>query len=397
MERVWSKFGSKFYNCHQKSIKIFFAAISIRMAVYLLSVIVMALFGDYQNGITFSDFLEAWKRWDSAHYLNIADNGYRGAIENGEHIFLVFYPLYPWLIKILSFVFKDMRLCGVIISTVCFGIGSVYFVKCVERELGEKVAVNSFIALSLFPFGFFMGSIATESLFYMVCMIFFYKLRNHRYGEVAFWGFLACLTKVQGLLLAFAVLVELFYSENGISLLINHEWKNFWRRVLKPGLLAANMLWGFGVYLLINYTVEGDPFRFMYYQKYHWNNGFSPIWATVHYVFDNALETWFTSTGMALWVPEAILFFVYIWGIYYLYKQKVRPTYQIYLIVFFLLTYSSSWLISAGRYTLCAYPLFMAEALFIEKHPRLKYMLYTLSAVLMTVYYIGYFSWKHIM
>ena len=82
-----------------RSIRIFAGAILIRILVYLVSVCVMAVFGDYGEGITFSDFLEAWKRWDSAHYLNIAQNGYGGAIEDGKHLFLVFFPLYPWLIR----------------------------------------------------------------------------------------------------------------------------------------------------------------------------------------------------------------------------------------------------------------------------------------------------------
>lgn len=68
------------------------------------------------------------------------------------------------------------------------------------------------------------------------------------------------------------------------------------------------MLFGFVVYLLINYQVEGDPFRFLYYQSNHWYNGFAPIWTTLHYIIQNAITDWYTSTGMCLWVPELVLF-----------------------------------------------------------------------------------------
>ena len=79
-----------FFCGNAKEIRILGAAIGLRIAIYLFSVCVMAIFGDYANEITFSDFLEAWKRWDSYHYINIAQNGYSGAIENSEHIFWYF-------------------------------------------------------------------------------------------------------------------------------------------------------------------------------------------------------------------------------------------------------------------------------------------------------------------
>lgn len=51
----------------------------------------------------FSDFLEVWKRWDSQHYLNIAENGYAGAIENGEHIFWCFIRYCLGFCAVLAF------------------------------------------------------------------------------------------------------------------------------------------------------------------------------------------------------------------------------------------------------------------------------------------------------
>lgn len=377
--------------------KIFCAAICFRIVFYLFSVVVMAVMGDYSGGITFSDFLEVWKRWDSQHYLNIAENGYAGAIENGEHIFLVFYPLLPWLLRCLAVIFHDLRFCGILLSTICYGIGCIFFYKTAEKEFDKDVALTATIAISVFPFGFFFGSIMTESLFFAIASAFLYYVRQHRWSLVALLGFLACLTKVQGLLLAFAVLVELFYSENGIALLRGRKWKDFLRKVILPGCQAALMLLGFVVYLLINYQVEGDPFRFLYYQSNHWYNGFAPIWSTLQYIIQNAVTGWYTSTGMSLWVPELVLFFVYIVGIVYGFRRKIRPMYLAYLIVFFLLTYSSSWLISAGRYTLSALPLFFLAGDWLQRHEKWKLPILLLSSMLMMLYFVGYFSWKQIM
>lgn len=386
-----------FYKKHAKIIKIIGAAIGFRIVIYLVSVCVMAIFGDYTSEITFSDFLETWKRWDSSHYINIAENGYGGAIENGEHIFLVFYPLYPWLMKLLSLLVRDIRFCGILISVVCYAIGCVYFYKITEDEFGDEIAENALLLISVFPFAFFFGSIATESLFFALSTCFFYYLKKHKWNKVAVLGMLACMTKTQGLLLTIPVLVELFYFKRGFQIIKRRNFREFLKRIIYPGTVAATMLFGFLVYLFINYIVEGDPFRFMYYQKNHWGNSLCPIWETIKYVNENAVTGWYTSTGMSLWMPELILFSVYIMAIVYGICNKIRPMYMSYLIAFFVLTYSSTWLLSAGRYTLNAFPLFMLLGEFVVKHKKSKIPIAVLSSMLMMIYMIGYFQWKQIM
>ncbi len=380
-----------------RSIRIFAGAILIRILVYLVSVCVMAVFGDYGEGITFSDFLEAWKRWDSAHYLNIAQNGYGGAIEDGKHLFLVFFPLYPWLIRALHMLVGDYRLAGILISTVCFGIGNVFLDKLMRLEFGQEEAGRAAAALAVFPFSFFFGSIMTESLYFAILSAFFWFLRRHRWTGVAAVGFLACLTKVQGVLLAFCVVVELFYDRHGFLLLAKGKWRSFVREILWPGLRCVPMVGGLLVYLYVNYAVEGDPLRFLYYQRTHWNNSLTPIWNTFSYVRAYAADSWFTSAGMSLWVPELVLFFLYLAVIVYGFRKRLRPVYLVYLTLYFLLTYSSTWLISAGRYTLSALPLFMLGGKFFADHRKAGEILLPVSLMLMMVYMIGCYQWKQIM
>ena len=70
---------------------------------------------------------------------------------------------------------------------------------------------------------------------------------------------------------------------------------------------------------------------------------------------------------------------------------------MVYLIAFFLLTYSSTWLISAGRYTLSALPLFMLGGKYLTDHKRAGEILLAVSLMLMMVYMIGCYQWKQIM
>lgn len=396
-ESKMDKIILSFYNKYAKEIKIFGAAIGFRIVVYLFSVCVMAIFGEYADGISFSDFLETWKRWDSAHYINIAQNGYSGAIENGEHIFLVFYPLYPWILRVLSMLIYDIRYCGILASTISFAAGCIFFYKITENEFGDEAAENALLLISVFPFAFFFGSIATESLFFALSSGFFYYLRKHKWDKVAVLGMLACMTKPQGLLLTIPVIVELFYFKRGFRIIKRGNWKEFFKRIVYPGLVASTMLFGFLIYLLINYTVEGNPFRFMYYQKNHWGNSLCPIWKTIKYVKEYAVTGWYTSTGMSMWVPELILFFIYIMAIVYGICKKMRPMNMVYLITFFVLTYSSTWLLSAGRYTVNALPLFMLFGKFTAEHKKSRMPIAVLSGMMMMIYMIGFYQWKQIM
>ncbi len=373
------------------------SAILFRMLIYVVSVFLMGITGTYENPLTMNDFLAAWTRWDGYAYLRIAEGGYAGNLFDGQYLDVVFYPLYPWLIRIVAVVFRNYQLSGLLISTICYGLGCVYFDKLLTEEYGEEVSKNALILLSAFPFAFFFGAIMTESLFFFLLAAFLYYLRKHAWFQCALVGFFLCMTKVQGMLLTLAVIAELFYSYHGFRLIKEGKWKQFGKDIILNGLKCVPMVGGILIYLLVNYLITGNAFMFMTYQKSNWHNGLYPIWETISYVFDYVKGGWYTSTGMSLWVPEFLLFFVYIIVIAYSFNKKMRPAYLTYFVTFFILTYSSSWLISGGRYTLSALPMFMAGGIFISEHPRWKMPLCVLSYSLMMVYMTGYYLGKQIM
>lgn len=382
---------------NRRAVTVFLFAILFRLMLYAASVCMMAVTGDYQNGITFSDFLEAWKRWDGSAYLRIAENGYRGYQEEGQFLDIVFFPLYPWLIRLVALLAGDYRLSALLVSLFGYGIGCVYFDKIVCMEFGEEEGENALCALAVFPFSFFFGAMMTEALFLAVSAGFLYYLRKHCLGRAALFGFFACLTKLQGMLLPLCVIAELLCSGHGIVLLRQKNWKGFREKILWPGIRCVPMVFGFFIYLWMNYCVEGNPFRFLYYQKNHWMHTLGPVWDTVSYIRYYAGENWYNATGMGLWIPQLILFFVYLIGMGYGLWKKMRPVYLVYLAAFFLLTYSSTWLISGGRYTLSALPLFMLAGKFLTEHKKIGKLVLSFSFALMMIYLVGYYQWKQIM
>lgn len=381
----------------KEALSIVVMAVGFRLVVFLLSVIFMNIMGNFENGFSWNLVLDNWCRWDSPHYIDIARLGYRGAVENGEHLFLVFYPLLPWCMRLVHLLIADYRVCGLLVNVLCYAVGCLYFYRLTEREYDSETAKYGVLSLSLFPFGFFFGAIHTESLFLLISSAFLYYLRQHRWVLVVFFGFLACLTKTQGMLLAVAVAFELFSSEQVIHRVKSKDWQGIVKKILLPGIFCALMLLGFAVYLGINRYVEGDPFRFLYYQKNHWYNEFSPLWRAIPNVLRYLKANLHTSVGMCIWIPYMAVFLLWTLWIIYGIKEKMRSSYFFYMVALFFVTFSLSWPISSSRYTLCAVPGFMLTGRFLSKHGRLRIPVLVISSMLMTIYMAGFLSGKQIM
>ena len=66
--------------------------------------------GNNMGGLTGS--LEIWNRWDSLNYLKLAQFGY------SDGPLLVFYPLYPWVIRFLTVLTGNYLVSAILISTI---------------------------------------------------------------------------------------------------------------------------------------------------------------------------------------------------------------------------------------------------------------------------------------
>ena len=71
-------------------VKAFLYALIFRIGIYIAGVAIAMIFSDDVK-YSFSDFLAGWNRWDSQHYIELAQKGYANCIENGQHLFLVFF------------------------------------------------------------------------------------------------------------------------------------------------------------------------------------------------------------------------------------------------------------------------------------------------------------------
>lgn len=378
-------------------LQIFLTALAFRIFMYLVSALVMAFQAGEGASLGLEEFLAGWCKWDANHYINIATNGYTGAIEDGQHLFLVFFPLYPYLMSFLHLIFSDIRFVGMLISTLAYAGGCVYMYRLVRLDYSEKTAWNSIILLSLFPFSFFFGGIMTEGVFFLISAAMLYYIRDHKWWIAIGFGILATMTRMQGVLLAVPAAIELLILYDPIKMVKTRDFSNL-KYLLGRGFSFLLMFLGTAFYMLINWKVEGDPLRFLYYQKNHWSQGACLPTKTISYLFDYAFfsDDYDLRTRISLWIPQAVLFIISIvillYGI-----RKIRALYMGYAIAYVCMTFSATWLLSAGRYLSCCIPLFLILGIAGERKKWVTPVLALVFAMIQMVYLTGFMNYMQIM
>ena len=191
-------------------LRILFLAFLIRVLIYFASVLIYLVQSDFLShaaAFSWNDFFNLWNKSDAQHYLDLAEKGYVNCTEvtewsgREEHLFLVFFPLYPWFIRFFHFFVNSYAVAAFAVSIISFCVGCVFFYGAVKEEYGASIAEKSLTLLLLYPFSFFFGGIMTESLFFCLISAGFFYIRRHKWLIVGLIGLLASLCRIQGVIL----------------------------------------------------------------------------------------------------------------------------------------------------------------------------------------------------
>lgn len=283
---------------------------------------------------------------DAVRYLDIAQNGYVAEGENA--INLVFYPLYPLCIRALGAVLGSLPLAGMAISQLCYGGAAILLYELILLDGTAENAWDGVLLLALYPFSMFVMGVYTEGLFLLLTIGCLYALRREKYPWAGALGFLAALTRTQGMLLIFPAVYEWVTHRLG---------KN--GKGMRHGDAALLLIpAGFGVYLLLNVHLHGNPFQFLLYEAGEpWYQTTQWIGRNIAVQFGQALE--YPPLGLFIyWVQIALYFFtlgVLLFGA----RRQERVAYLLYGGAYLGFTYLSGWMISGGRYMLCCVPVYL--------------------------------------
>lgn len=148
-------------------------------------------------------------RWDSIHYLAIAQHGYTTPPN------AVFFPLYPLLTRALAYVTQSYVISGVCISAGAFAVSMLLLHRLTSEELGDRVADATVLLLAFSPLSLFFTAVYTESLFLALSLAAFLLARRTHFGWAGVAAAGATLTHVEGVLLIAPLAILYWQDQHG--------------------------------------------------------------------------------------------------------------------------------------------------------------------------------------
>ncbi len=299
-------------------------------------------------------WLSLWNRWDAPHYLDIARMGY--VREGVESRWIVFYPLYPWLVRAATLLVRDELAAAFLVSTLASVAAGLLLYRLARLDEEQSVARAAVFFMFVFPTSYFLHIGYTESLFLALALGTFLAARTRRWPLAGLLGALACMTRANGLALLPALAFEVW-----------DEYRASGRRLSARWLWALAPLAGFGVYLAINYTAKGHPFAFLKAQDEYWYRTFAWPW-------DAVAASWRYWQGSApsdaLMVGWQEFFFVLLGlGLTVWAWVKMRASYAAWMTFNWLLWSCTKFVLSVPRYTLVLFPAYLIFARASAKRP----------------------------
>ena len=311
--------------------------------------------------------LQMWSHWDAPHYLDlvvfgyragdssglIGPHGYRSIYPDDLHLYIVFYPLFPWLATIVNVLADDPLLSAFVVTTLASVFVAPLLYRLVRHDEEPAVALRAAWFLLIFPTAYFLHIGYTEAVFMALVLGSFLAARTDRWWLAGLLGGLAALARINGLVLIPALAAEAYT-----------QWlqRPLAERRLRVEWLAIGLVGiGFAIYLALNQAIYGSPFEFLRIQHEHWYKSLAAPWESI-----GGAIGWFRSTKpdnvLMYGVMELLFVAIGLAGTIFA-ALRFRPSWFVWMAGNMLLFVSTSFLLSTPRYALTLFPLFVTLAL----------------------------------
>lgn len=317
-----------------------------------------------------------WDQWDFGYYQEIAQFGYSAT--DGS---IAFYPLFPWLVHLVACVSRSYLAAGFIVSGITSIVAAVLLRRLVHLDYPASVAMRSVWFLLIFPTAYFLHIGYNEGLFLALALACILAARAERWWLAGVLGAFCWMTRATGAVLVPTLAVEAAQQywtrrrpcSRGHAGCLSTAQPSDVDRPQAGGYMpvdrsAWNWKWlwiaivpaGFGVYLLINWSVSGDPFAFLRARKTLFEQSFaSPVTG-----IRQAIWAHYPTPREAEMVGTQELFFVALGFVCTIISWiKLRPAYAMWMAGSWILCASVNFFRSMPRYTLTMFPIFILFAL----------------------------------
>ena len=348
-----------------------------------------------------------WSRFDANWYINIAQHGY------GPRASFAFYPLYPLLIRGLTFLVGPAHSlqAAMLISNAGSLLAFIGLGLLAAHDAGDSAAAPRAIrAMAVYPFAFFMFAPYTEGIFLGFAVIAFLCARRGAWKWAAFWAFLAGATRPTG-----AILIPALFWEFGSQ----HGWwrrerwrRDYWQsgrwRELPRGLLRLKLVSDFilamaavplaiGLFMFYSDKRIGNPLAPFYAQNIAWGRTSQPVWETLAELLRSLASAPLGGRVQSLILIDlgavtlcAVITLLAIRGIPFAYVVYMAGL--LYISVATPILTSPSIIDSAARFMVAAFPVWLILGRWFEKRPWLDMFVVFIGLSLQIVFALLFMS-----
>jgi hypothetical protein len=308
--------------------------------------------------------LGVWERFDTLWYLHIARAGY------DLQAAIVFYPLYPALIRALSWVVHPPLAAALAISTAatfCFAWG---LQELIRLDLPDRTAARALVLLAVWPGSFILFAGYADSLVMALSVWSVYCARTDRWRTAGILGLFAGSTKAVGAVVA----VPLAW------LAWRKDRRQLWTAVLPLAGPAAFSMW---------IRTAGYGSSAAAYAA-HWRTHVAWPWTTLA-----ASARAFFATPPNLILRLNLVFLTLACGL--MLARRLRMEYRLYALAsltLFLTKSTDPLLQSTVRYVLAVFPSFIALAMVLEKRRAGTAALCAFFALIDALLLFGFWRWS---
>jgi len=321
---------------------------------------------------------DPWYRWDTVHYIEIAEGGYASNVKN-----TVWPPLYPALIRLFSVIFENSLHSALIISNIASIIAFFLLYLLVYDYQDEGTARKTLLYLSFFPTAFFLVAAYTESLFLSISLGIFYALKKEKWWIVAVLAPLAVMTRFQAVVLAIPIL---WYAITNLKQ--NYRHPVWFIKVLLPLVLMVVAFAGFSIFVHEGLKANWPWITLAEGWNQHVGLPWQGIAANFIWLFSHENEIY----GVVLAKFFDLFCILLAIGVL-IWRWKNIPVDQLLFAIFNILLIlvkvdENNLLVSASRYILAIFPVFIALAISNKKFlERIWFGFSILSQVILVTYF----------
>jgi hypothetical protein len=346
--------------------------------------VLLGLYGSSAVRVILADpgaIARPWDKWDAQWQLAIAQSGFRSwaEIPQGAHVLssAAFQPLLPGMMHVAALATgTGVLVAGLIVVTLALALAAAGLYRLVEIDFGARAARVCVMLLLIFPTAVFLGAPYAEPVVLAEVVWAFLAMRAGRPLLAGMLVGLATMTKLYSIVFAVPLAVE--------ALAVTAPMAR--ARLVALAKLAVGPALGAAGLALFYWMVFGDALRFLGAQQDWVGRHVAAPWVALGNAFDPVPTLGINDAASLLDIACIALLAVatvYAW-------RRLRRSYAVLLTVQLAVFTSTTSLVGTSRWTLDAFPLFIAGGVLAARHTWLRVVLVAVSLPA-----AGIFAWTY--